>query len=332
MNLKNNSNLQLLLLASLSILLLFFNLVIEMSSGSQIDNFLMIRVFVSISITFLIKKNYHKINKIIVYFSIFWILVFIFNITLNMINVYQLDRFTLVSGFCQNKPDLCDLIYKLFFKLKFFRFITLSSYFFSIPLLILAFSIICDYKKTVSFKNRYLSFFFYLILAIIIFSNLIRSIQVIYLSIIQSVQVLEENYYDRFTFKQGGVSYYGWIRVYSNFVISQIGEDENLLLPPQSDLYKMEGNVNYFRWFMYPRRLYHLEDLDKDENIKVDYIVISAGECDTKDCVWPDYQIENEKIDKIILINRETQKIEELIDIDYEPKHFYQKWGLIKLK
>ena len=321
-----------LLVVFLSLFLFGINILIELNTYFPSDSFLIARSVIAIIIFHLLLISQKKIQKKwIKTASVLWLLLFLTNIILNIINVYNLDKYNFVNIFCNSNSNICEAITSLFYKLKIFRFITLSSYFFTIPILILFFyELNFDFKKKDK-KRNLLKKFFFIILSIIIFSNLLICFQRIYLSVIQTFQLVDESYYDRFTFKKGGVSYYGWIRVFSNFVIEQTSEDINILVPPQSDTYKMEGNINYFRWFMYPRKLYHLDDLTSHNAIKIDYIIISAGECDDRQCVWPNYAINQKEINRILLINRETQKITIKTNIDYLPENFYQKWGLIEL-
>lgn len=312
----------------LGIILISFNLFIEISSVS-IDSHLLIRSILSVFLIILI--NGFKNKKFLKYLLVLFITIFSLNIILNMINVYSLNENSMVQNFCQQNGSICSSLTVLFFKFKIFRFITLSSYFFTIPIFILiaASQEIPKINKEIGVNIH--QKIFLLIISIMLMSNLFKAFQIVYLSFIQSYQVVEENYYDRFTFKKGGVSYYGWIRVYSNFVINNTEDNVSILVPPRELPYKMEGNINYFRWFMYPRRLYHLEDLEK-LNKKADFIVISAGECENKNCVWPDFYIDESEIENITLINRETQEVTRLENSGYNPSDFNQKWGLIKLK
>lgn len=328
---KKNKNYFYVFLLPVVVTIIYLVIIGEIYDGVRVDDFLYIKSFLSIISVFIISRMYKENKKILNIILLFFTVFFIINILLNMVNVYQLNRFGLTNYLCSSNLKICKISSDVFFKLKIFRFITISSYFFSIPILILHFANILSNQKF-SYNLSLNKKMFYFFIAMMIFSNMIFNIQKIYLSAIQSVQVLNENYYDRFTFKKGGVSYYGWIRVFSNFILDNTSENDSFLLPPQSDIYKMEGNIDYFRWFLYPRKLYHVEDLDNKGYYGVNYIIISAGECDTNDCVWPDFDVPSSNIEKIILIDRKTQKITELHDSDYKYEKFYKKWGIIKLK
>jgi len=233
---------------------------------------------------------------------------------------------------CYFNENICKIISELFYKFKIYRFITLSTYSFTYPVIFL---IIFKNSRKIFNKvddQNLLKKIFLLLTFSIIISNFLKSFQTIYLSAVQSFQVRNEEYYDRFIFKNGGDSYYGWIKTFSKFIINNTPEDSSILLPPQSVIYKMEGNIYYFRWFLYPRRLFHIENGYISETIKIKYVVISAGECNNSDCVWPDYTINKDDINKIIVIDRKNQKTQVIENKDYQPKDFQNMWGIVELK
>lgn len=269
-----------------------------------------------------------KTNRFLKNLGYILVFLYIFNFLLNAINVYSLDEKKWVSVFCQNYELVCNNISYFFYKAKIYRFITLSSYTFFAPALLI-FSLRINAKKMMNFTYN---FGFLSIFLAMISTNLLISLDRISLSLTQGFVVLDESYRDRFIFKQGGTTYHGWILVYADFVNQQTKPTDTIILPPQSETYKMEGNIFYFRWFVYPRNLVHYEDV---ENIKDDskkFIVLTEGECSSKDCVWPNFAIESDQIESIIYIDRNNQSVEAKSDVPYYPEENYGKWGLIRLK
>ena len=222
----------------------------------------------------------------------------------------------------------------IFYTIKLHRFLTLSG-FFIVHLLFLAVSFVLISSARIKEKIKLSLTIPTLILVYLLAILFYQTESVLaddYTVLAQIILNTDTEFEDRITYRLGGTSYFGWIWPYAQFIKRHTEDNSVIVIPPQEMPWKMEGNTDYFRWFMYPRKLYHLEYLQNNPDLKIDYIVISAGECDTKDCVWPDYLIEKEKIEQIILIDRETQKIEFLDDKNFIPVDFYSKWGLIKLK
>ena len=120
---RKNKN---ILALSFALVLLVLNVITEVINIFQIDSFLLLKSLLIILILFFIKDTNIKLNKIIKILITFWILFFLINIILNMVNVYQLDRYQSINLLCQSNKQVCDTISTLFFKFKLFRFITLS--------------------------------------------------------------------------------------------------------------------------------------------------------------------------------------------------------------
>lgn len=334
--LKKDSS-KVLAAACLLLLLIAISAALELGGVRTSSHQLILRSIITlfiVGIFFLLKKSTRtKLQKAIYIFTFVWAGAFLLNIVLNMVNVYSLGENQAIQSFCAANSQICIFIETAFYKLKLFRFITLSPYFFIFPLLIpLAAKMRTILPKEI--KNYHASQkLFLVIIFILVFSNLAHSFYSVYLTVIQGYQVRNENFYDRFTFKQGGASYYGWIRVFSNFIIAHTEPDAGILVPPQSEEYIMEGNTNYFRWFLYPRPLYHLEKLEVGiYSAKIQYVILSGGECESKLCVWPDFEIPTDRIEQILLINRENQNITQFDNTGYTPDEYQNQWGIIKLK
>ena len=145
----------------------------------------------------------------------------------------------------------------------------------------------------------------------------------------RSFQNLSTPYFDRITSSMGGVGYYGWVWPYSQFIKRFTPEDAVILLPTQSNDWKMEGNIYYFRWYLYPRVLVHLNKNIVPSGTK--YLLIARGEC-IIECGWPKFPIPSEKIERIILLDRNTLE-EKVVTLEsYDPEKYRDSWGIIQLK
>jgi len=334
---NNYQSVKIALVALLFLILLASNLLLELSGVLTYAKYLYLRSVLSLAIVAvyfsLPKSTKAKWQRVVAAAMITLAGIYLFNVLLNMVNVYSFQENPAIEAFCAAQAKICTWTVTWFYKLKLFRFITLSSYFFLYPLITLVTLYLgSDLPKATKKHDQFQKVFLGVIFLLLV-SNLLRSFHRVSLSVIQSYQIRNENYYDRFIFKEGGTSYYGWIRAFSNFILAQTPENAGLLVPPQALAYKMEGNINYFRWFLYPRRLYHLGDLNAGlASDEIDYIVVSGGECDSQQCVWPDFAIPATKIERLIFVNREDQSVTVAENVEYLPEKYQNMWGLIKLK
>jgi len=169
------------------------------------------------------------------------------NIFLNMINVYSLGESFWGVEFCAAFVSLCTFVQTVFFTFKLFRFITLSSYFFLLPLFTLLMIYLGNDFVLGTKKYDLPRKFFLALIFLLILPNLLKSFHRAYLSIIQSYQIRHENFYDRFVFKEGGPGYYGWIKVFSNFILAQTPTSASLLVPPQAIGFYILGDCIIYR-------------------------------------------------------------------------------------
>lgn len=314
------------------LLILFIIIVLVIELFGNLESGIFIVQILSGLIFYLANKNNTnnelKKNWLILTVGFSLIFFYIVNFSLNAINVYSLNENKFVTSFCQNHNSTCKSIINLFYKAKIYRFITLSSYVFLAPVL-LSFSLTTDFKKILPFTKNLA--FLSLVYAMIT-TNLLISFNAISLSLTQGFIVRDESYRDRFVYKQGGTFYHGWILVYADFVNQYTKPEDTLILPPQSETYKMEGNIFYFRWFVHPRRLVHFEDVKNLVDDSNKFIVLTEGECPSQECVWPNFPIESDQIESVIYINRNDQSVEVKSNVTYYPEQNYGMWGLIKLK
>lgn len=232
---------------------------------------------------------------------------------LNVINIYQYEP---LPGW--------------FYTLKLFRLITLSGLFWTqLILLLLGMTLSLSARK----QHLCYSLPVLVVLALLlipVYVQLQKALAFSYSQVIQMSLNVRVPFSDRFTYKQGGTTYYGWIWPYSLFLIKHTPSDAVLVIPPQNNIWKMEGNNDYFRWFMYPRKLVSLQDGQIPE--QATHLLIALGECNISECGWPKITIPKERIAKIILIDRETQEEVTITDMPYRLDTDKFKWGIIELQ
>lgn len=243
-----------------------------------------------------------------------WLGIVTVHFILNIINLYQLG--TLPNWF---------------YSLKLYRFVSLTGLFLvQVTIFFCGCYLVSKIKKiTNPFKNTLLGLVG-LFVAVTALSQFHQAAAILYDQSIQMSINAHISFEDRFTYKQGGSAYYGWIWPYSQFIVRHTPSDAVLLIPPQNNIWKMEGNADYFRWFMYPRKLTHMTNSNIPAGVT--HVLIALGECSEGACGWPKIAIKAEHIKKIILIDRQTHSEATLTETDYylDTDHF--QWGIIELQ
>lgn len=106
-------------------------------------------------------------------------------------------------------------------------------------------------------------------------------------------------------------------------------EDSIIMIAPQTEPYSKTGNVNFFRYFIYPRYAINGE-LGDNSFDEIDYVLIVRGEKDNAEperYFWPREKIKAEKV----YVFQENGEVYEYIG-DYIPSEFNGIGGLIKLE
>lgn len=167
--------------------------------------------------------------------------------------------------------------------------------------------------------------------AVLVLAHSQRALALVYKDTFQVMVNTNAAYADRHTYRLGGISYYGWIWPYTQFIIRNTPPTATVAIPPQELPWKMEGNLDYLRWYLHPRKL--VKQLpDGTFPPTTEYILITLGDCGEGDCGWPKVPIKKENITSIVLIDRETEVETILTDIEYVPDTTRFKWGIIQLK
>lgn len=154
-----------------------------------------------------------------------------------------------------------------------------------------------------------------------------------YGSLISYVHTIRLSHEDKFIYLNGGEETTGWITKYTNFVNKHVPERATIFIPPQKESWLMEGNPYYIRWYIYPRFTVQSQEIISPIPDEAEYVLIDNGAWPAmKEYGWPRIFIPADKIEKIILINRDTLEEEVLVNQAYDPNTIPQKWGVIELK
>lgn len=259
------------------------------------------------------KRNVRLVAKI-VSFLILWVI--LIHAILNSINIYTIATLP-----------------PLFYTLKLYRFISLSPLCLIQVLSVSSLVFLGTFRtlKLKEFRKDIFSTVAVCILSLFIGKQLQSAVAKAYTDTVQVSVNLDTQFDERFTYRSGGSQYYGWIWPYTQFLIRHIPEDSIIAIPPQSNVWKMEGNSVYIRWFLYPRKTVW-QNTDGSIPDSADFVLITIGECSEGACGWPKVFIPKDKIEYISLINRENQEETNLYNIDYSMNIDLYKWGVIKLK
>lgn len=273
-------------------------------------------------IIFFFSSGLMKKHKKIFFFKkieliLFPILFFVlFNILANSFNIYQFS------------------LPQFFYSLKLHRLVSFSAYSITVLIVMLFLLFLSLTLSSSFFKKIYNLVFskqlFLLIVFIIFFRQAIFATAYAYEQTVLSFSHLDEKFENRFAIKLGGQSYYGWIKPYTDFILDHSEENSTILIPPQSNVWKMEGNDSYLRYFLYPRKLIHLDSNQVITDTQADYLLIAHGDCGEGDCIWPKEKIPADRIDQMFTIDRETLDVREIFG-DYYPRET-ETWGIIKMK
>lgn len=285
-----------------------------------------------------IKRKKRK-NRIIIKLLVFFVIIYLINLSFNLINIYHLERFPEINEFCAQNQHTCEYIVSNFFRYKAYRFVSLTPYFFFYVIFLLVGLLYSEaiYKrankiwgKIPKFKVKYL-WLFYFFMAYLLFQQLVFTFSLISKKVVKLVSTVSLPFEERWEPVMGGRHSFGWIDTYSNFINSQVEEDKKILIPNQEAPWEMEGNPHYIRWFFYPRRTVQMNE-ETEIPKEADYALITYGIFGFHKKTFPDFEINKDKISKIILIDRETLETNIIENQDFIPEDYQDKWGIIKLK
>lgn len=261
-------------------------------------------------------KNQLKVTKILQSLLIVLSSLFLVYCILRLVNIYHFGALP-----------------TWFFKFKLNRFITLSPLFFTKLFLCLGLLLLITVKKNL-LKNYHFSFlqlFFFSSVFMIFFVQLQQAIAKTTDQTLLALQSLSTPFADRFTYQNGGLSYYGWIWPYTRFITKHTPSDATIMIPTQSNVWKMEGNADYLRWFIYPRKMVKVTP-EGSIPVQAQFVLIAQGECNEGSCGWPKFKIPKEQISRIIFISRENLTETIVTGRDFESAVDGMKWGIVELK
>lgn len=303
-------------------------------------SFGLVYVFVTCSLVlsfFLSKNSFLRIKKSFIKLLILLAVLLVIHTLLNIFNIYDLVKSPRIIEICLTYDAICTISSTYFYKLKLFRFITLSpDFFISLVYLIVGFIFIrptfIKVKPSTLIKMPTINKIFILILGAHLVLNSLDFISEAYKNLTSSLSAAKHPYDDRYIYKMGGNLSMGWIYTYSKFLRENIPANATIAIPPQTESWRMEGNLWYMRFFLYPRALIAAESIEATPNDKAEYVLISHGAwIGEKDHVWPKVTIPADQIEKIIHIDREHLNTE-IMAKDYIPNYQDETWGFIELK
>jgi hypothetical protein len=278
-------------------------------------------------------------RKKIIAILIATILLYAINLVANLVNVYHLGEYQRVQNFCAPRPEQCQAIVDWFYQLKLYRFVSLTSYFFSYVIFFLVGLLFSEeiYKKTTRLlktlprvKLEY-AWVFYFLLIYLIFQQLIFVFSAMSKRVVSVFYTLGMPYEERWEASMGGRYSFGWMWTYTRFINEQTAENTIILVPDRAAPWEMEGNPYYTRWFVYPRKMVQLNGATEIP-AEADVVLITYGIFGYHKKVFPTFPISNQRIDEIVLIDRTTLEVTKQTDIDFRPENYQDAWGLIRLK
>ena len=286
-------------------------------------------------------KKYQKVLT-----SLFVVVCFLYvlNLLANLINVYHLERFPSLMEYCEQNEQTCDLIVQTFFRLKIYRFVSLTSYFFMYVIFLIIGLLFSQhvYKRVTKIwhklpkiklrrvRLKYVLLFYFLLVYILV-QQLISVFSGVSKKVVKMYYTFNTPYEQRWEQVMGGRFSFGWMKTYADFVNAHSPESATLLIPDMVAPWEMEGNPNYLRWFIYPRKMVQTVG-DDDVPDSADYALLTYGVFGYQKQTFPTYFISKAEIDEIIIINQNTLTVTRKQNLDYHPEDYQNVWGLIKLR
>ena len=324
-----------ILLLLLTILIL---LLAELFSNNSIKTIAVAGIIINwISYSYTSLTEHVIVKHIYFVLACITLLLFVGYALLRLLNVYDLQRFSFINSYCTNNPSICTLFSSLFFKLKIYRFITLStSFFLSFLFLFSGLLWLTDFDKTLrkyltEYKKQPFVALAAILLSVLFLRDTLTISDKIFDLSIKAWQSKQLTFYDRFVPYESGIEHGGWIWEYGKFINSHVPEKSVIFVPPQSDIWPQEGNIYYFRWFIYPRNMVQSLDATAAIPTEADYILISRGGWHGAAAGWPKHMPKTECINQAFLIDRKTVVTEEVLPLELDNKLTADKWGVIKL-
>ncbi len=262
---------------------------------------------------------------------------FIVYLIIRVINPYNLYRFQVIKDFCQINSQACGNASEWFYTLKIYRLVTLSPQVFfylgGVMLLIYYHAEIRQWVKKTASGQDIISQFFFLLLFILIINHGAGAFNTIVNGFVKTTYAIDTQRNERFEEHFGGRQSIGFIYSFAEFINKYVHENEILFIPPQSGSFVIEGNAQYIRYFIYPRKTTSAEIIEGTEIPEdADWILITYGLDWHQEHVWPRFTIPSEDIERIYLLDRPTGEVTELENTEYTPSYETEQYGLIKLK
>ncbi len=107
-------------------------------------------------------------------------------------------------------------------------------------------------------------------------------------------------------------------------------QSSSIYIPPQADVWQMEGNINLVRYFLYPREILHLESVLEASKSANPYIVYSWGYYlgNRKNGAWPNFKFD--AYSGVFINNKDNFYYSKPIVFDRENIKYKDTCGVIK--
>ena len=290
------------------------------------------------------KKIHQRYQRPLLFILAAIVVFYLINLLANLINVYHLERFPSLMGYCEQNEQLCDTIVRTFFQFKVYRFVSLTSYFFMYVIFLIVGLLFSQqvYKRTLKVwrklpkirlrrvKLKYVLLFYFLLVYILI-QQLISAFSTISKKMVKMYYTSALPYEQRWEQVMGGRFSFGWMKTYSEFVNAHTPENSTLLIPDMEAPWEMEGNPDYLRWFIYPRKMVQMKGSSEVPK-EADYALLTYGVFGYYKRTFPTFFIGQDQINEIIFVNQNTLEVTRQQNIDYHPEEYKNVWGLIELK
>ena len=174
------------------------------------------------------------------------------------------------------------------------------------------------------------SYFVVLVLPILFISNFVKAIDSAIGSDIFVLSHLNYSYADKLRNSWG--MYYD----YMEFIKENTPENSTILVPPKAYPWFLTGNIEFNRYFLYPRNLINGNEKDSKVNLdNIDFILIDFGETTISQYgftnIWPKFDVDG---DYIIYWNPKDQTTQKVVNTKYvyTPMQTEDVWGIIRVK
>lgn len=187
-------------------------------------------------------------------------------------------------------------------------------------------------KMKMNKKEKIINILFYGIILLVLGQYVVKDFNIVkYNRPFFVLKNIDLNYDKKMEMVMGNIQY-----DFAIFVKDNTSPDSVILIPPQGFPWDKTGNIAYFRYFLYPRKLINGNEKDPNVNIRnVDYVLIDYGEESRLQYgftnIWPKFNVDGEYIIYWNPFDGTVKKIENGRYV-YDPYNKIDVWGIIKVR